>query len=63
MVGLFCKCIDEKTGKYTVFGKLGKHTVTEKFFSNQHADHNIIFAQSVNRMRAVCVNQEHLIFF
>ena len=26
--------VDKKTGEYTVFGKLGKHTETEKFFSD-----------------------------
>lgn len=50
VVCLLCQRVDKKTGEYTVFGKLGKHTVTEKFFSDQHTDHDIIFAQSVNRM-------------
>ena len=63
MVCLLCQRVDKKTGEYTVFGKLGKHTVTEKFFSDQHTDHDIIFAQSVNRMRAVGINQKYLIFF
>ena len=62
VVGFFIDGIDKKARQDTVFGKLGKHMITQKICFHNDTDHNIIFSKSLDRMRAVGVDQKNLVF-
>ena len=62
MVCLFVDGIDEKMRQNAVLGKLGENMTPQIFLLDDQTDHDVIFTERRDGVRAVGVDQKHLVF-